>query len=74
MANVHPWFANTTAGNGASWTFTFFEGVDVALANSLPNVPDMFIAETGWPTVSYSKKSLPSTVFIEQIFDLYLFI
>lgn len=52
MANVHPWFANVSAQSGADWTYTFFEQTDVALATSLPNKPQMYIAETGWPTQS----------------------
>jgi exo-beta-1,3-glucanase (GH17 family) len=52
MANVHPWFANVSAQDGAAWTWTFFEQTDVALSQSLPNKPQMSIAETGWPTQS----------------------
>jgi len=52
MANVHPWFANVSAENGAAWTSTFFEQTDVAQAAALPNNPKMYIAETGWPTNS----------------------
>jgi len=52
MANVHPWFANVSAANSAAWTANFFQEQDVALANSLSNKPQMYIAETGWPTVS----------------------
>jgi len=52
MANVHPWFANVTAEASASWTADFFSQQDVALADTLSNKPKMYIAETGWPTVS----------------------
>jgi len=52
MANVHPWFANVSAEGSAAWTADFFAQQDVALANSLSNKPKMYIAETGWPTVS----------------------
>ena len=61
MANVHPWFANTTIEDAAGWTNDFFNQNDVSLAASLPNKPTMYIAETGWPTVSYI---YPSPVFI----------
>lgn len=47
MANVHPWFANQSIDDAAGWTWSFFEGTDVALAQSLSNKPDMSIAETG---------------------------
>jgi len=52
MANVHPWFANVSAQDGATWTANFFQTTDVNVANTLPNNPKMYIAETGWPTES----------------------
>lgn len=52
MANVHPWFANVSAEEGASWTFDFFQNNNVDVAATLTNKPQMYIAETGWPTVS----------------------
>ena len=47
MANVHPWFANVSAQDGAAWTANFFSTVDVSAANALSNKPTMYIAETG---------------------------
>ena len=52
MANVHPWFANTTIDDAAGWTYTFFQDTDIAQAEALSNNPKMYIAETGWPTKS----------------------
>lgn len=52
MANVHPWFANTTIDDAAGWTALFFEETNIAQADALSNKPKMYIAETGWPTVS----------------------
>lgn len=51
MANVHPWFANTTVQNGPQWTWDFFDQTNVAAANAVSNKPQMSIAEVGWPTV-----------------------
>jgi exo-beta-1,3-glucanase (GH17 family) len=51
MANVHPWFANVSAADAAAWTSTFFQTTNVDAANALANKPQMYIAETGWPTV-----------------------
>lgn len=51
MANVHPWFANVSITDAAAWTADFFATNDVAVANALSNKPQMYIAETGWPTV-----------------------
>ena len=56
MANVHPWFANVSANAAADWTADFFAQNDVDLANNLTNTPKMYIAETGWPTVSCLKR------------------
>jgi hypothetical protein len=47
MANVHPWFANVSAQDGAAWTASFFQTTDVDVANALANKPKMYIAETG---------------------------
>lgn len=52
MANVHAWFANTTAQAAAGWVAQFFEETNVQPAAALPNHPKMYIAETGWPTQS----------------------
>jgi exo-beta-1,3-glucanase (GH17 family) len=52
MANVHPWFANVSVDAAADWTAQFFQEEDVDIAETLSNQPTMYIAETGWPTVS----------------------
>ncbi|KAJ7017405.1 glycoside hydrolase family 17 protein [Mycena alexandri] len=52
MANVHPWFANTRIEDAARWTADFFASTDLAAAAALSNAPQMYIAETGWPTNS----------------------
>ncbi|EJD06882.1 glycoside hydrolase family 17 protein [Fomitiporia mediterranea MF3/22] len=52
MANVHPWFANTSIDNAAGWTAEFFQDTNIAQANQVSNKPHMYIAETGWPTKS----------------------
>ncbi|KAK1231851.1 hypothetical protein PQX77_005065 [Marasmius sp. AFHP31] len=57
MANVHPWFANVTIQDAASWTNQFFQETNVQPASQLSNkaCPKMYIAETGWPTASSDK-------------------
>jgi len=52
MANVHPWFGQTTSLAGAQWTWDFFQNTDINASLALPNKPDMSIAEVGWPTAS----------------------
>ncbi|KAF5342436.1 hypothetical protein D9611_001488 [Ephemerocybe angulata] len=52
MANVHPWFANVSVDAAAAWTTNFFQEQNVDVANKLSNKPQMYIAETGWPTQS----------------------
>jgi exo-beta-1,3-glucanase (GH17 family) len=60
MANVHPWFANVSVDTAASWTTDFFQNTDIAQAGKLANNPQMYIAETGWPTVCpFSLSLLP---------------
>jgi len=49
---VHPWFAHTTVVAAVPWTYEFFANQNVAPAALLPNKPEMFLAETGWPTGS----------------------
>lgn len=51
MSNVHPWFANVSIDQAAAWTNEFFQETNVAVANTLSNKPQMYIAETGWPSV-----------------------
>lgn len=52
LANVHAWFANTTAEGASDWVLKFFDATNVQPASQLPNHPKMYIAETGWPTKS----------------------
>lgn len=52
MSNVHPWFANVSIDQAAGWTYEFFQEQNVQVAQSLPNKPTMYIAETGWPSKS----------------------
>lgn len=53
MSNIHAWFANVSVEQSAGWVADFFQTENVDAANALPNKPKMFIAETGWPTVSF---------------------
>ncbi|WWC88321.1 uncharacterized protein L201_003229 [Kwoniella dendrophila CBS 6074] len=52
MANVHPWFGSVAIDDAAVWTYDFFQEFDVAPAALATNKPDVYIAETGWPTQS----------------------
>ncbi|KAF9506889.1 glycoside hydrolase family 17 protein [Hydnum rufescens UP504] len=52
MANVHPWFADVTIDQSASWTASYFQSTDIDLAASTTKNPPFYIAETGWPTNS----------------------
>jgi exo-beta-1,3-glucanase (GH17 family) len=62
MANVHPYFANQSIDHAAEWVSTFFEAVNVAQAASTTRKPEAFIAETGWPTVSFG--AIPTIVLL----------
>jgi len=52
LSNVHPWFGGVSIDDSAGWTWDFFDLNNVQPAARLPNHPEMYIAETGWPTVS----------------------
>ena len=54
MANVHPWFANVSVDAAAAWTAEFFQDTDITQAQSTTKKPTMYIAETGWPSVSFT--------------------
>ncbi|KAF6762137.1 glycoside hydrolase family 17 protein [Ephemerocybe angulata] len=57
LSNVHAWFAHTTATAAAPWVFNFFQETNVSPAALLANKPQMYIAETGWPTKSSDAKN-----------------
>ncbi|KAG8934950.1 hypothetical protein FRC02_008932 [Tulasnella sp. 418] len=52
MSNIHPWFGHLPVEQSAGWTWQFFQDNNVALAATVPNNPELFIAEVGWPTKS----------------------
>ncbi|KJA26416.1 glycoside hydrolase family 17 protein [Hypholoma sublateritium FD-334 SS-4] len=74
MANVHPWFANVSATDSASWTATFFQQQDVVLAESLSNNATMYIAETGWPTKSSDVGNESNGPSIASVANLQIFL
>jgi exo-beta-1,3-glucanase (GH17 family) len=57
MSNVLPWFAGQNIQDAATWTFAFFKETSVDVASKLTNNPQMYIAETGWPTDSSTSKT-----------------
>jgi len=70
MANVHPWFGNVSIQDAAGWTWEFFEEQDVQPAAAVSNKPQMYIAETGWPSSSLDAASAsdgPSTASIANL-------
>jgi len=74
LANVHPWFANTTAEDAAAWTANFFQTVNVEPANALPNRPQMYIAETGWPTKSSDAGNANNGASTASVANLQIFL
>ena len=52
MSSLLTWFIGTAVQDAAAFTFTYFKQTNVDVANSLANKPQMYIAETGWPTLS----------------------
>lgn len=63
MSNVHPYFAAQSIDAAAQWTWDFFQSFDQDVADSIPNHPEMYIAETGWPTASDKNNALPNDGF-----------
>ncbi|KAK7033369.1 glycoside hydrolase family 17 protein [Favolaschia claudopus] len=74
MANVHPWFADTTALDAAGWTAQFFADTDLKAAAAVSNTPAMYIAETGWPTDSSDTASLTNGVSAASVANLQVFL
>lgn len=67
MVNVHAWHANTTIQDAAKWTFDFFKETGVDLASPLPNKPEMYMAEVGWPTNSSVPVVSSSAASVENL-------
>ncbi|ESK95077.1 glycoside hydrolase family 17 protein [Moniliophthora roreri MCA 2997] len=74
LANVHPWFANTTIQDAASWTNQFFQETNVQPASQLPNKPKMYIAETGWPTKSSDAANANNGASAASVGNLQIFL
>ncbi|KAL1660130.1 glycoside hydrolase family 17 protein [Schizophyllum commune] len=74
MSNVHAWFANTTADDAASWVFSFFEETNVEPASQLSNKPQMYIAETGWPTKSSDEGNANNGASDASVANLQIFL
>ncbi|KAJ7096514.1 glycoside hydrolase [Mycena belliarum] len=73
MANVHAWFANTTIEAAAGWTADFFRETNLPAAAAVPNKPEMFIAETGWPTNSSDAVSASNGAAVASEANLQIF-
>ncbi|CAO1618854.1 unnamed protein product [Parajaminaea phylloscopi] len=59
MANVHAWFAGTTVADAAGWTWDYTNTNTPGLAvTPATNAPDLWIAETGWPTSANDTASM----------------
>ncbi|KAJ7168452.1 glycoside hydrolase family 17 protein [Mycena filopes] len=74
MANVHPWFADTTVQDAAGWTADFFSSTNLAAAAALSNAPQMYIAETGWPTNSSTSDAASNGAAVASEANLQIFL
>jgi exo-beta-1,3-glucanase (GH17 family) len=68
MSIVHPWLADKTILDAATWTLASFKETSVDVANTLTNKPQMYIAETGWPVGSWTGTASDASVPNLQIF------
>ncbi|PWO00414.1 glycoside hydrolase [Tilletiopsis washingtonensis] len=50
MANVHPWFGGVPVDQSAGWVWSYMANHEPATARLAANVPQLYVAETGWPT------------------------
>ena len=67
MVNVHAWHANTTIQDAPKWTFDFFKENGPDLANLVPNKPQIYMAEVGWPTNSSVPVASSSPASVENL-------
>ncbi|KAJ7261760.1 glycoside hydrolase superfamily [Mycena haematopus] len=74
MANVHPWFADVTVQDAAGWTAEFFSDTDLKAAAAASNAPQMYIAETGWPTDSSDAASATNGAAVASEANLQIFL
>ncbi|KAL1406683.1 hypothetical protein Q8F55_008389 [Vanrija albida] len=56
MSNVHPWFGKLPAAEAATWTWSYYDEHNVQVAAQAPNKPNVYLAETGWPTSANETK------------------
>ena len=73
LANVHPWFAQTTINDAAGWTYDFFQQTNIAQAAQVSNKPSMYIAETGWPTKSSNVSTETNGASAASVANLQIF-
>lgn len=50
MANVHPWFGGVPVDDAAGWVYSYTANQEPSSVLQASNHPELFIAETGWPT------------------------
>lgn len=50
MANVHPWFGGVPIDEAAGWVYSYTSNQEPSSASLATNKPQIYIAETGWPT------------------------
>ncbi|PWN91767.1 glycoside hydrolase [Acaromyces ingoldii] len=50
MANVHAWFGELPVDQAAGWVWSYTANQEPASALQASPAPELFIAETGWPT------------------------
>jgi len=74
MANIHPWFAQTNINDAAGWTYDFFQNTNVVQAAATTNHPDLYIAETGWPTKSSDATHASNGASTASVANLQIFL
>ena len=67
MVNVHAWYANSTIQDAPTFSFDSFKKNGPDLAGLVPNKPQMYMTEVGWPTNSSVPVASASGASVENL-------
>ena len=67
MVNVQAWYANTTIQDAPTFSFNSFKENGPDLASLVPNKPQMYMTDVGWPTNSSVPVAGPSGASVANL-------
>lgn len=74
MANVHAWFGGLPVDQAADWVWSYTANQEPASALLATNKPELYIAETGWPTSANDTASMTYQAAVAGIPELNTFL